>query len=44
MLTLYVVMNMLQMKILIQPRNVIKEPFKLMRDIIMLGGVSETFA
>jgi hypothetical protein len=44
MLILYVAMNMWQMKILIQRRNVIKELFRLMRDIIMLGGVSEIFA
>jgi hypothetical protein len=43
MLILYVAMNTWQMKISIQRRNVIKELFRLMRDIIMLGGVSEIF-
>ena len=44
MLILYAVMNMLQMRILILQRNVIRELFQLMSDITTLGGVLGIFA
>jgi hypothetical protein len=44
MLILYAVMNMLQMRILILQRNVIRELFQLMSDITTLGGVLAIFA